>query len=1230
MNLLKKLFVYSVVITTVLWSVGASFVPVANAAGSYPAGSLLAMKGQSGAAVYLVGADMKKYVFPSMKEYSTWYPNFDKVVRVAVAELDMYPDGGAVTVRPGTKLVTHMNTAKVYAIEPGGILHWIPTDTVAKALYGNNWTSRLVDVIPGYFTSYKATGTDVSDKYVTGTVVKMGTTYYYISGTTKRAFASDAALTANGYMASDAVTVTALTGYTDGSSITGAEAAIKDFTPTEGGSLPVIAGNLSVSLASDTPASGVAYMNATHVGFTKVKLTAGSDPVTIDAMVVKRTGVPASDGAFSGVNILKDGAMLASSYKTLNAAHEANFTEDVLIPANSTVYLTLVGKMADTTVYAGEVPTLSLTGITTNATISGSLPIVGNGMTTNGTINIGDLTVTESPALSATTEEVGSQNVDFLNVKLANDSATADIRVDSIRFNNAGSADDSDVSNLELIVDGNVIATGSMSNNYVKFDLSACGSTCLIQDGKNETFTLRGDIAGGSARTFDFDVKKADDIMAFDTTNMTYVTPSAGTTSSRVVTVSRGTLTVTKTNVVPASNVAESSTDLSLGSWNFKVQGEPITVSSIKFDIDVTGTVSSSDFTNLKLVKGATSLTGATDGADGSTSVKDGSVTFSDSFTLPEGDNAITLVGTLSSDAVNSDAVQFAVDFTAAANLDATGDTTGDAIALSATAADNYANPYGVEVDANLITITDLGLSVTTLGSPAAQTIVAGATAHTYSTIRFDASASSEDVKVTAFEFYLTTSATAKANEIQNITFVVNGTPLSITKSGTSAVANTDEEISVSLSGADQFVIPKGTAVNMIIKADLSSGATQGGSHTMDITSTNSNVVTAQGSVSGNDINAAEGTAAANAMTVGTSGGTLEISLDSNNPEASLMAGGTTVNLAKFKFYATSTEDVELDYLYLTQVVTDTDSSSYLDYDEIWFVDEAGTEIVGTRMTPTSTKPYVNFADNAFVVNYSDTNGEVLTLKAKLATIGVGYSGASDHAVGYKINAAADVVGKGDMTGSASTEYLGTAPTGYTNYVYKGYPVFARVNMTGALSNGTKDLYKWTVTAVNNDIALYKFTFDVVTTTCVVTNLYVYDVTGTEVVLDNAAGQPTGAEAAMMWSTIGTDWDGVYATPNEAVIASGATRTFVLRGDVTAAATGDSVAVRMAGDAAHVTLDNALLHSAAGIDGDDANDDFIWSDMSAGSHTDATIDWTNGFLVSGLASPSTSAQVTSL
>lgn len=1221
MSLIKRLFVFSLVVTTVLWSFGGLTV---KAAGNYGAGSLLAQEGVSGAAVYYIGSDGMKYIFPDVKTYNTWYSNFNDVVRVPRAELDMYDDGGAITYRAGTKLVTHENTAKVYAVGPGGVLHWIPTAAVAEDLYGANWGSRVMDVLPGYFSSTYTTGSDLSDMYPSGTLLQMGEDMYYVDGTDVRPFADADAFEANNFSYANLIEVSSVAGYGTGESITGEEAALSGWMPGEGGSTPVAAGNLSVSLASNTPATGVAYKSATHVPFTKIKFTAGSDPVTIDSLVIERKGIPASDATFTGVNVmLSDNTLLASSYKSLNSDHQATFTEDITVPANSSVYVTLVGKMAAfAATYQGEAPALALAQINTDATVTGSLPIVGNHMVTNASITIGTLTVSESPDLGTLTEEVGTEDVELLNVRLSNDSASASIRIDSIRFNNAGSADDADVDNLELVVDGNVVATSEMVSNYVMFDLSACGSVCTLADGKNETFQLRGDIVGGSGRTLDFDVKKADDIRGYDLLNNTYVTPSSAIDSGRTITVSRGTLNVSKTNDVQSGNIAEDTTDILLGSWNFKVAGEPITVNTVLFDIDVTGTVQAADFTNLKLIdEDGTSLTGATDG----TGAGDGSVSFSDSFTLPIGDNVVKMVGTLNSDPVNGDQVQFAVDMStvSTSNLDATGDVTGDAITIA-----TYAFPQA-EVDANLMTITDLALTVTSLAQPAAQTIAAGTANHQYSTVRFDATDSSEDVKVTAFEFSIVTGAAAKTNEIQNITFVVGGEELTVTKSGSDADAGDDEEISVSLSGDDQFVIPKGTAVNMEIFADLSAGATSGATatHRIDITSGNSNVVTSQGAVSGNTINAAEGSATSSVMTVGAAGGTVEVSLDANTPNAALFAGGTTVELAKFKFYATSTEDVELDYLYLTQVVTDTNSSSYLDYNQIWFVNEGGTEVAGTRMTPTSTKPKINFADDAFVVDKDDTNGMVLTLKATLAAIGSGQNGTADHAVGYKINAAGDVVAKGHMTGSASTEYLssGAAPTGKTHYMYKGYPVFAKVNLTNNLTNGTNDLFKFTITAVNNDISLYGFTFDVVTTSATVTNFYVYDVSGSETVLNDTAGTPN---AGKVWQTVGTDWTTSFSA-GEVTVGSGSTKTFVVRGDVAGASSGSSVTVRLAGDAAHVAGTDTLMHTAAEVDSD-THDDFIWSDNSAGAHTTGTDDWTNGFLVSGLPSTSSTAEVTSL
>ncbi len=1220
MSLVKRLFVFALAVTTVLWSLGGLTV---KAEGNYGAGSLLALEGQAGAAVYYIGSDGMKYVFPDGKTYNTWYTNFDDVVRVDVAELDLYADGGVVTYRAGTKLVTHMDTAKIYALGPGGLLHWIPDAATAEALYGADWGGMVMDVIPGYFLSSYTDGSDLSDVYPDGTLVMMGADYYYISDGAKRIFASADAFEANNFAYGNALEVTDLSAYADGESITGEETALSGFMPAEGsddGDDPVSTGSVSISLASDTPASGIGYEGATHVPFTKVNFTAGSDPVTIDSMVLERGGIPASDDAFSGVNMLIDGVLHSSSYKSLNANHQATFTKDLVIPANTTVSATIVGKfVASLDSYSGEMPTLSLASVTTDADVTGTLPVTGNYQLLNHTITIGVLTVSETPNLGTLTEEVGTENVEFLNVKLTNGSDEESLRIDSIRFNNAGSADDADVDNLELVVDGNIIATSAMVSNYVSFDLADCGATCVIEDGQNETFQLRGDIIGGSGRTLDFDIKKADDIMGYDTSNLTYVTPSAAIDSGRTVTISRGTLNVSKTNVVQSGNIPENTNDLELGSWNFKVAGEPITVSTILFDIDVTGTVQAADFTNLKLVDSdGTALTGATDG----TGAGDGSVSFSDSFTLPIGDNAVKMVGNLNTDPVQSDTVQFAADFssTATTNLDATGDITGDAIVIAAHAFPN------AEVDANLLTVTDLALTVTSLPQPAAQTIAAGTTDHLYSTIRFDATDSSEDIKVTAFEFYIDTSATAKTNEIQNIIFEVGGTDLSVTKDGGDADAGDDEEISVSLSGDDQFTIPKGSSKNMLIYADISAGATAAGTHKIDITSTNSNVVTSQGATSGNSVDAAEGTALSKVMTVGTAGGTIEVSLDASNPSAALMAGGVEFALAKYKFLATTTEDVELDYLYLTQVVTNTNSSSFEDYEKLWFVDEDGTAVTDVDFAPTSTFPKMNFADDAFVVPYADSNGVVLTLMAKLATIGGVGGGTADHAVGYKINAAADVVAKGNLTGVGSTEYLssGAAPTGKTHYYYRGYPVVTKDSLSNTLVNGINDLYKFTVTATNDDISLYAFTFGVATTGVTLSDFVLYSVTDGQDVSVTAGTAPLN-----IWATSGTDWSTNY-TSDEVIIGSGTSHTFIMRATVASSGdTGDSVSVHLGGDAAHVAGTDTLMHTATEVD-DDTNDDFIWSDRSAGAHTASTDDWTNGFLVSGLVSPSGTSETTGL
>ena len=125
--------------------------PVAWGGNGLTAGTLV--KGST-AAVYYYNSDGKRYVFPDAATYQSWYDDFHSVQTVSDSQLAAMPVGGLVTYRPGTKLVKITTDPKVYAVTKGGILRWLTSETVAAALYGNDWSREVVDVPDTFFVSY--------------------------------------------------------------------------------------------------------------------------------------------------------------------------------------------------------------------------------------------------------------------------------------------------------------------------------------------------------------------------------------------------------------------------------------------------------------------------------------------------------------------------------------------------------------------------------------------------------------------------------------------------------------------------------------------------------------------------------------------------------------------------------------------------------------------------------------------------------------------------------------------------------------------------------------------------------------------------------------------------------------------------------------------------------------------------------------------------------------------
>jgi plastocyanin len=141
---------------------------------SINAGDLI--RGQTYAAVYYMGKDGFRYVFPNQKTYDTWYANFDSVKFISDAELAKIQIGGNVTYKPGTRMIKIDSDPKTYAVSEGGVLHHVSSEGVAVSMYGTSWNKQIDDVPDGFFTNYTiGSAITTASQYVTADV-KAGTT----------------------------------------------------------------------------------------------------------------------------------------------------------------------------------------------------------------------------------------------------------------------------------------------------------------------------------------------------------------------------------------------------------------------------------------------------------------------------------------------------------------------------------------------------------------------------------------------------------------------------------------------------------------------------------------------------------------------------------------------------------------------------------------------------------------------------------------------------------------------------------------------------------------------------------------------------------------------------------------------------------------------------------------------------------------------------------------------
>lgn len=139
---------------TTLWHVNR-----VGAATTVNSGDLI--RGTSFSAVYYMGADGFRYVFPNDKTYFTWYSDFDDVKFLTDAELAKIQMGGNVTYKPGSKMIKINTDPSVYFVTDGGVIRPIDSEATATLMYGSSWNTKIDDVPDGFFSNYTVSDDEI-------------------------------------------------------------------------------------------------------------------------------------------------------------------------------------------------------------------------------------------------------------------------------------------------------------------------------------------------------------------------------------------------------------------------------------------------------------------------------------------------------------------------------------------------------------------------------------------------------------------------------------------------------------------------------------------------------------------------------------------------------------------------------------------------------------------------------------------------------------------------------------------------------------------------------------------------------------------------------------------------------------------------------------------------------------------------------------------------------------
>ncbi|MBI2025633.1 peptidoglycan-binding protein [Candidatus Kaiserbacteria bacterium] len=974
-------------------------------------------------------------------------------------------------------------------------------------------------------------------------------------------------------------------------------------TPTTPGTTPITGNGLKVSLAADSP-NNVALVQGQAIGsiakFTFANPTATEIKVT--NLAFKRIGV-SNDATIANVYLHNGATRLTDSAGVSNTAFNFNDSTGLFtVPAGQTYTVTVLADIAAST--SGQQVGAQLTSVTSTGTLDSSvaLPISGYTQTVSAaTLATVDFNTSTTPAENTALTPGNDITVWQNTVTIG----TRAVTLKSFQLQNIGSIANTDVTNLRLYVDGVQTGTAASlgSNNIVAWDLSA--NPLRLETG-GRVVKVVGDVVGGSSLTFKFSLRRGSDAQMVDTdlNQPVLATAASSAFSARqggVQTIASGTVSVTKANTSPSSNVSLNASNVKWATFEMRAAGEDVKVDNLNVQADTTA--------DHGLDNGKVFLNGVQVGSTKDlTDNADVNFTFGSSFILKAG--AVAIVD-IYADAKTTTGASFANGDTAQITLSTGVDNGTGVVSLS--------NPDvpGSDVLGNSITISSSTITLTKSSGYGNQTMLAGAQSARMGSFTLS-TGSTEGVNVNTITVTLSTAEAATVTDLtlfEESSSGVKGAQIGTAK----PTASDSNGFSVN------FTIPASGTKVIGVYANIKSGSNIG-PWAANIDGSGTGATTGSSVTFGSS---SASTATLQTITLGTADLTTAVGVSPDN--ANVIAGASLVKVGSFRFTSPQSSAFTVDKIAVKVPANAATSitSVTLRYPNASGVSTDSEAVLALSSGAVQTHATATFTGLSFYIPANTSKN--LDVYVSLATVA---SGATSGTAITAVLDADEGYRETDSSGTAGTTLAladldSSATSGKgTMYVRKSIPTLSSVALdsTSLVAGTDQVLGRVKVTAdAAGDIDWGSIVFTVNKTSAVSLGAT------TTVALWRGSNQVAGTFATTTGSLVSADVDSCdnlttcslhFRPTTVETIEAGTSRTYELRGTVDGLASGSSVNVSIANPQTSATT-TAAFAVTKGTQGLSGVPSFVWSDWSDADHAaDATAtaaaDWMTDYLVKTL------------